>query len=452
MSDGLPTPRRHFAVLTIWLAIGMAVLDGGVVNTALPLIARQFGEDPGAAIWVLNAYQFAMIVALLPLAAAGDKLGYARVYRAGLLVFTLGSLACALSQSLTQLVAARLLQGLGAAGVLSVNTALVRFTYPRHLLGRGIGMNGVVVALTSVAGPAIASAILSTADWRWIFAINLPIGVVTLAIAAMVLPRPVGSGAKLDVPAVVLNVIAFSAVIFGLESLGRFGAVWPAALLFVGASAAVLLVRRSLARVAPLVPLDLVGLSSFRGPIALSIAAFSAQMLAFIALPFFLQNTLHRSVGQAGLLMSAWPLASTCAALVAGRLADRGHGRSCCCWGLALFSLGLALLAAAGPSPDLPHLIGWIALCGLGLGLFQSPNNRAIVLAAPPTRSGAAGGMLVMARLLGQVTGAMVMARLFHAPLARPTQLGFAMAAAIAATAAISLLPVTWSWWRKGRV
>src|SRR6185437_13493156 len=150
-------------------------------------------------IWIVNAYQLAITVTLLPLAALGDKLGYRRVYMAGLAIFTAGSLGCALSHTLLELTTARVLQGLGAGGIMSINSALVRHTYPQRMLGQGIGLNAVVISISAAIGPTVASGILSIASWEWLFAINVPIGVVTIAIAGRALPRTEGSGRKLDV-------------------------------------------------------------------------------------------------------------------------------------------------------------------------------------------------------------------------------------------------------------
>ena len=128
--DGLPTPRRYFAMLAIGIGITMAVLDGTVVDVALPSIARELGAEPADAVWIVNAYQLVIVCMLLPLAAVGERIGYRRVYQVGIVVFTLGSLACALSSSLETLVAARVLQGFGGAAIMSMNGALVRHTYP----------------------------------------------------------------------------------------------------------------------------------------------------------------------------------------------------------------------------------------------------------------------------------------------------------------------------------
>lgn len=442
-TDGLPKPRRYWAVLAIWLAIGMSVLDGAIANVALPTIGRELGVDPAGSIWIVNAYQLAITVALLPLASLGDKIGYRRVYVAGLCVFTAGSLACALSQTLPQLTAARVLQGLGAAGVMSINAALVRFTYPRALLGRGIGLNAVVISVAAAVGPTVASAILAAASWRWLFAVNLPIGILAVVIAARALPSTPGTRAPLDFTAAALNAFTFGGLILGAETLARSDVAPGAALVALGAAAGFLLVRREAPKAAPLVPLDLLRIPLFRLSIATSVVSFGAQMLAFVALPFYFQGPLGRTAVETGFLMTPWPLAVGVAAPIAGRLADRFNPGVLGALGLGAFAGGLALLAAL-PTDASDLDIAWrMALCGFGFGFFQSPNNRAIVSSAPRHRSGAAGGMLATARLLGQTSGAVAMAVLFHAGLSQPTGAALAAASVVAAGAALlSLLRI----------
>lgn len=175
-SDGLPVPQRYAAILVIALGIMMAVLDGTIANVALPTIARDLNTSPATSIWVVNAYQLAITISLLSMASLGDIIGYRRVYQAGLLIFSVTSLFCALSDSLWTLTFARVLQGFGAAALMSVNTALIRIIYPRAQLGRGIGINTLIVAVSSAAGPSIAAAVLSVASWQWLFALNVPIG------------------------------------------------------------------------------------------------------------------------------------------------------------------------------------------------------------------------------------------------------------------------------------
>jgi DHA2 family multidrug resistance protein-like MFS transporter len=413
--DGLPTPRRYWSAVAIWIAISMSVLDSAIANVALPTIAHELHASPASSIWIVNAYQLAITVALLPLAALGDRIGYRRVYLGGLAIFTLGSLSCALSHSLVSLTAARVLQGFGAAGIMSINAALVRFTYPRRLLGRGIGLNAVVVSLAAALGPTVASAILSVASWEWLFAVNVPIGLLAIAIASRALPTAGGgASARLDKIAAVLNVLTFGLLITGLEALSRGDLMSGLGELGLGAVAGVFLVRRELHEPAPLTPIDLMRIPIFGLSVGASIVSFSAQMLAYVVLPFYFQGALDRSAVQTGLLMTPWPLAVGVTAPLAGRLADRYPAGLLGGIGLAIFAAGLLALSRLHPGASDADIIWRMVLCGAGFGFFQSPNNRAMVSSAPMNRSGAAGGMLATARLLGQTTGAVVAAMYFR--------------------------------------
>jgi MFS transporter, DHA2 family, multidrug resistance protein len=204
-TDGLPVPQRYWAVLTISLGLLMAVLDGAIANIALPTIARDLEATPADSIWVVNAYQLAVTISLLPLSSLGEIFGYRRVFTAGLAVFTVASLGCALSSSLTTLTLARVVQGFGAAGVMSVNTALIRFIYPRSWIGRGVGINAMVGSVSSALGPTVASAILSVAHWPWLFAVNVPTGALALLIGLRALPDSPLARHRFDLPSAALN-------------------------------------------------------------------------------------------------------------------------------------------------------------------------------------------------------------------------------------------------------
>ncbi len=442
-------PRRLWAVLAVSLGAVVAVLDGAIANVALPTIARDLGASPAASVWVVNAYQLVVTVTLLSLTSLGDIVGYRRVYRAGLLLFTLASGACALAGSMPELVVARVVQGLGAAGIMAVNVVLVRFIYPQALLGRGLGYNALVVAGSAALGPTVASAILAVAGWPWLFAVNLPIGLVGLW-AARALPATQPSRHPFDVAGALLNAAVFGLLITGLDGLGHGG--WHGRVAAELAGAAVLgvvLVRGQLRRPMPLLPVDLLRRPLFALAIATSACAFVAQMLAFVSLPFHLQGALGRSQVETGLLMTPWPLAVAVAAPVAGRLADRYPAGLLGITGLSLLAAGLGLLAGLPAHPAAAAIVWRMALCGLGFGLFQSPNNRAIMTAVPRERSGGAGGMVGMARLFGQTTGAALVAVLLGrlglagSRSALVWGAGFALAGALAS--GLRLAPRRWS-------
>src|SRR5882757_5400967 len=171
--DGLPLPRRYAAVAAILGAIVLVVLDGAIANVALPTIAQQLQTAPANAVWIVTGYQLAVVMFLLPASAVGERFGYRRVFAGGIALFTAASVLCALAPSLPWLVAARCLQGLGSAAVMPLGLALLRFTYPRRLLGQAIAWNALTIAGASAAGPAIGAALLSVASWPWLVAVKL---------------------------------------------------------------------------------------------------------------------------------------------------------------------------------------------------------------------------------------------------------------------------------------
>ena len=438
-ADGLPTPRRWWAAATIWAAIAMTVLDGAIANVALPTIARDLAAAPAQSIWVVNAYQLAIVVSLLPLAALGEIVGYRRIYQAGLLVFTLASLSCALSPSLLVLAAARTLQGFGAAGIMSVNGALVRYTYPQKMLGRGVGLNALVVATSAAAGPTLAAAILAAGSWQWLFAINVPIGIATFVVAACTLPKNPLAKKRFDLLSAGLNALAFGLVVTGVDVLTRTRArLAGAAELAAGLAAGVVLVRRELPLPRPLVPLDLLRIRIFALSILTSVISFTAQMAAFIALPFQFELIMHRDQVQTGLLLTPWPLGVALAAPLAGWLADRVSAAILGGVGLAIFAAGLAWLAVLPADAPNFQIIWRMAICGIGFGFFQSPNNRTMLSSAPRERSGAAGGMLATARLTGQTAGAVLIAVCLHVGADHGERIALAIGAGLALLGAAS--------------
>ena len=435
-ADGLPVPRRYWAVTAIVLAITMSVLDSTIVNVALPSLAHDFRTSDAASIWVINSYQVAILVALLPLASLGEIVGYRRVSQWGLGIFTAASLACALAPTLGTLSIARIVQGLGAAGIMSVNSALMRFTYPHSMLGRAIGINALAVAVAAAIGPTIASAILAVAHWRWLFAVNVPIGAITIVIALYSLPETDRSPRRLDYAGVILQAGTFALLIGGLQSLSQNAATALACTeIGGGCLMGAILVRHEINRDTPLIPFDLLRLRLFSLSVATSVCSFMAQIAGLVALPFEIQRVGH-SAAETGLLMTPWPVGVALAAPVAGRLADRYPAGILGSLGLLTMAAGLTLLAMFPHNGTPVELVWRMALCGLGFGFFQSPNNRTLIGSAPRARAGAAGGMLATARLLGQSLGAAGVAILFRTFPGNGSNLTLAVAAGIAVAAA----------------
>ena len=411
--DGLPPKLRFWAVVTVGLAIFLTVIDQMVVNVALPTIGADLGASPAATVWIVNAYQVAIMLPLLPLSSAGDIFGYRRVYLAGLALFGLASLGCALASSIEALVLMRVIQGLGAAGVMSVNMALVRFIHPINRLGYGIGINAVIIAVSAAAGPTLASVILAIADWPWLFAVKVPFAFLAFAIGLYTLPKTPRASHPFDAVSGLLSAITLGALIFFIDALTHeTPPLLVAAEFLVMIVAGVVLVRRAMMVPLPLLPLDLLRLPIFALSVGTSICSFLSQTLAFIALPFHMQAIGYSAV-EVGLLMTPWPLATAVLAPIAGRLSDRQPAGLLGLLGLLMFAAGLAALVLVDERTSTLDMVWRMALAGAGFGLYQSPNNRTMQASAPRRRSGGASGMQAMARLLGQTVGAALTAFAF---------------------------------------
>lgn len=422
-TDGLPNPRRNWAVLTIALGVSMTVLDTTAGNVALPTIARELGVSAAQSIWVVNAYQLVLVICLLPFASLGEILGYRRIYRVGMGLFVLSSLACALSESLTMLTLARAAQGVGAAAILSINAGLLRHTYPLARLGRGFAVNASVVATGMAFGPTVGAAIMAVSSWHWIYAVNVPIGLAVLFLARA-LPDPEPQPRRFDLVGAGLNALTFGLIILGVEGLTQGQSpVIALAEIVAGLGIGAVLVRWSLSQTAPLAPVDLLRIPILRLSLLTGMCAFAAQMGGSLMLPFVLQYGYGRSAAATGLMMTPWPVATLAMAPIAARLVEKHPAGLLGGIGMGIMAIGLVLLATLPPDPSAFDLAWRMVLCGMGFGLFQTPNNHALLSAAPKARAGAAGGLLAVGRLSGFTLGAVAAALLFrlrpddHGPL-----------------------------------
>lgn len=446
LEDGLPLPKRYWAILAIGLGIMVAVLDGVIANVALPTIADDLHTTPAISIWIVNAYQLAITISLLSLSSIGEIWGYRRVYTGGLLLFSFTSLACALSDSLITLTIARTLQGFGAAAITSVNTALIRIIYPQKSLGKGMGINALIVSVSAAAGPTVAAGILSVADWPWLFAINIPIGIAALWLSYKFLPaNPIRViGRKFDVASGLMNALTFGLLIGLIDGVTHH----LHASLLIGGFIVMLVcgfffVRRQFRQPYPLFPIDLLRIPVFSLSIVTSVFSFMAQMLAMVSLPFFLQRVLDKSEVATGLLLTPWPLTTMIFAPLAGMLSGKINAGILGGVGLAIFALGLFSLSTLPAHPTDLEIIVRMAVCGCGFGLFQTPNNSTIIGSAPESRGGGASGMLGTARLLGQTSGAALVALMFSLFPGHSMRSSLLLACMLAAVGAIvSLLRI----------
>lgn len=412
--SALPLPKRRWAAISIATGLVVTILDGSMVIVMLPVIAETFSVEPSRAIWVMTAYQLTMTCLLLQSAAIGEKYGQWRVYCSGLALFACASLVCAFSTSLSGLIFGRVLQGIGAAGVHSMTMALLRHSYPRSLFGRAAGFNSSVVGLSMAAGPSVGALILHFTDWRGLFLVTFPVAAFSLIAGLGALPRLGRPHLRVDL---VSGAIATLATVSLFMALNEMRAGTNVAMLggYLAASVVLfaVLVRRQRGVPNPVLPVDLLSVKVISFSLAASVCVFASQGLTLISLPFHLSHVTDLSPAVIGLLITPWPVGVAAIATIAGRLSDRYSARILCALAAAILFLGLLLLFLLPDNPN-PWDVSWrMLICGIGFGLFTTPNNRTAMLNAPLERASASGALLATARLAGQALGATVAAIAF---------------------------------------
>jgi DHA2 family multidrug resistance protein-like MFS transporter len=411
--DGLPLPRRYYAILSMSLGTFVTVTDGAIPTVALPTLAREFSVEPSSAVSVVTVYQLILVMTLLPFSALGHRIGLRRMYQYGQLTFAIASLLFFFAKSLPFLLVVRAIQALGAAATLSVSSALIRSIYPSQQLGRGLGINSIVVSSAAALAPTLGGLILSAATWPWVFAAVAPVALLSLALGKYVLPEPAISDEPYDVLAAVLCALTFGLVIAGMESgLHGDSPVVSLAIVAAGVVIGVVFVRRELESKSPVLPVDLlatrvIGLSVIGG-----LTAFIASAGLVLSLPFWLQKEFGYTPGQVGAVIALLPLAMMVIGPLAGILSDRVPAELLGGIGMTVATIALLLIAYL-PADAIYFDIAWrMALLGTGFGLFLAPNARLIVGSAPLTRAASAGGLVSTTRLTGQTLGATLVATL----------------------------------------
>lgn len=403
--------------MSLLIAVFLGSLDQSIANTALPAIGAALQRTPAESVWIVHAYQLAVVAVLLPLAALGDRWGARKVFLLGVALFSVAALASASATQLEWLAFFRAVQGVGAAGVMSVNLALIRRIFPPEQLGKGAGLNALIVGMGYSLGPTAASLLLAVLPWPWLFGLQAPLGLLGWWLARRCLPRtePSQAGEPYDRWLALLSAICFASMVFTLSAVAqqKDTCVVLASLALMLASG-VWLLRRQRGHAAPLLPVDLMRRPMFGLSVFTSFSSFITQGLAFVALPFYFQQQLGRPPVETGVLMSVWALVVALMAPVAGPLSDRYPSAILGGVGLGMLSLGMLGLGALGPEVPFGTMALCMALCGVGFGLFQSPNLRAIMSSAPPHRTSGASGMVALARLTGQASGAALVALCFN--------------------------------------
>lgn len=364
--------------------------------------------------WVASAYLLAITMALFAVSSVGQSRGATRVWGAGVALFTLGSLLCALSQAFPLLIVARVLQGCGAAAIMSLSPALVRDIYPRSLLGHAFGMNAMFTSIASAAGPTVGGMLLAVLPWQWLFAINVPLAALIVLLARGTLPNAPGTRAPLDPLSMATSAVGFSLLIYGLDGFAR-GDALPLILAELAAGGATFawFARRQFTLPVPMISLDLFHLPRFSVAAQAGFSGWAAWSIGVIALPFFLQLDFGMSPLHSGLLMTSWPIANAVVAPISGRWADRYAVGWISTGGLFVFTLGLLLFVYAISHPSIALLVAAGLMAGAGWGIFQTPNNRELMGSGPPEKSGSTAAIFASLRVAGQTFGASLAAIVF---------------------------------------
>ncbi|HEY3590840.1 MAG TPA: MFS transporter [Buttiauxella sp.] len=408
--EGLPGRERGLAMAAVMTMTTMAVFDGSMINIALPQIGHSLDASLGATVWVSNGYLLSAAMTLAIFAALSSRIGFRSIFTFGLSVFTLASVGCALSSSLDMLIIMRVLQGIGGAATLSIGPAILRSVFPNRLLGRILGLNALLIGSSTAIAPILGGTILSTMSWQWLFAINIPLGIIAVILTLRVIPdNPALKREPFDFAGALLSAIALGALIMAADAFTHPGngdlarAVIYASIAIITGIAFVWVQRRV---TRPLLPLDIFASSRFSLAALTSLASFVSQGITFIALPFLFQSVYGYSALISALLFTPWPIGIILAAPHAGRLADRYSAAIISTVGLCIFAIGLALLAILPEHAQAWDICLRSLLCGIGFGCFQSPNNREMLSNASRENSGYASGVLAIMRTFGQCLGA----------------------------------------------
>lgn len=408
-------------MITVSTGVLLATIDGSIVNVALPRLVDDLDTTFPVIQWVALGYLLTLATLTLGVGRAGDVLGKKRIYVVGFALFTAASVLCGLAPSVETLIAFRVVQALGAVMVLSLGPAVLVEAFPARERGKALGLIGTAVSLGIVTGPVVGGLLISTFGWRSIFFVNLPVGIVGTVLAVRHVPNTMPGGRqRFDFVGAALLSAALLAVSLGLTLGQEMGFAAPT-ILALGAAAVVagaLFVRVELMSRSPMIQLRMFRSTLLTVSVATGYLLFVVLAGTFFLLPFFLEEVQGRPIGQVGLLLGAAPLMLGIISPFSGSWSDRIGVRPLAVSGLVISAVSYVAFLTLSVDTSVLHFVALAVPLGIGIGVFQSPNNSAIMGSVPPEYAGVGGGLLNLTRLLGQITGIAVLGSVWAARVA----------------------------------
>ena len=418
---GVRAPNKWLVLITVGLGTFLSVLDSSVVNVSLPIITRELATDVTTIQWVVMGYLLTITGLLLTFGRLADLIGRKRVYVWGMLLFTIAMTACGLAQNVGQLIMLRVVEGIGSAMVMAIGPALTASAFPREERGKALGINATIVAAGGISGPVLGGLLADFLDWRWVFFFRGPFGLLATLLAARVLANVPGSGrGRFDVLGGALLFVWLAALTLGLNQGRNLGWGSPATLgLFatavLGAVAFIAVERRA---EEPMLELSVFRNRLFSAASVSSLLSFMGNFAVALLMPFYFVQGMGYSAAVAGMMLIPQPLTMSVVAPLSGALSDRIGSRLLSTAGLGIACLALLSLSTLHAGSTYPEVAIRLVAMGLGIGLFNSPNNSALLSALPPGKMGVASGMLATMRNLGMVMGTAIAGAVWTARMA----------------------------------
>ncbi len=400
--------KKWLVLLSVGMGVFLGTIDGSIVNIGLNNLVKELGQPLAVVEWVVLAYMLTNCVLLLSIGRLGDMIGKKQIYLAGLIIFTIGSGLCGAAANIYLLIGFRVLQAVGSAMLMALGTALVTEAFPPQERGQALGIMGTLVSVGIITGPTIGGIILESLSWHWLFFVNLPIGVIGVIMVNRFVPAgQAGESQKFDFAGAGVMFISLLSFLTAL-TVGQhqgFNSPWVYALFILFAASMAVFIRVEQLSEFPMIDLSMFKNRMFSINLITGFLTFIVTAGTMMIIPLYLQNILHHGPRVAGLMMAVTPLTVALVAPISGSLSDRIGSRLITSLGLLMILIGIISLSTLSAQTTVFGYVLRFIPVGMGIGMFQSPNNSAIMGSVPRERFGIASSLLSLNRTIGQAAG-----------------------------------------------